>query len=171
MSLSALIGLLIGALLSALLLQLAMSPPLITPWLALLFVLLSIAIFQGGRGVRRFKRGEKTRVGAVDAARIAMFARSAAINGAAFSGFFLGIGAVSLFRLWAPTTVQAAIGAGIALAGSLLLAGISWLVEHWCVDDSADDWDQEQGGGPGGSGKPTGTARMAEREGRGWLEQ
>ncbi len=140
-------GLIVGAALSFVMLRLAYAPPMITPWLALLFLLIAVAVLAGGRGVRKLKRRQETRVTYLDAARIALFARSAALNGAVFSGFFGGILLVSLFRTWAPATVTAAWGSGAALVGAGVLTVTALIVERWCIDDEDEDG---KGGTPGG---------------------
>ncbi len=145
MTITAGAGLAAGALLTGVLLKLAYAPPVITPWLAVLFALIAAAVLWAGIGVRRFKRRESTRITALDAARIALFARSAALNGAMFSGALAGILIVSLFRAWAPATATAALHSGIALVAALAMAIISWLVESWCVDDSGDADHQDSG--------------------------
>ncbi len=131
-------GLLAGAALTGALLKLAYAPPLVTPWLALLFALIAAGVLRAGLAVRKLKRRQSTRISPVDAARIALFARASVTTGALFGGFLAGILVVSLFRTWAPATASAAFGAGISLAGAVVLTVIGWLVESWCIDDSAD---------------------------------
>lgn len=155
LALLALGGLIGGAALSFVMIRLAYSPPIITPWLSLLFVLIAVGLFIGGRGVKKLRRRLPTRVTAVDAARIALFARSAALNGALFAGFFGGILAVSLFRTWAPATLSAAWGAGLALAGTTLMLVVAWVVERWCIDDS----DGPSGSRSGREGRGSGNRR------------
>lgn len=162
-------GLGVGLALSSALLALGHSPPLITPWLSLLFILIAVALLWGGRAVRHFKADRTSNLSPLSAARIAMFSRSAAVNGGIFSGFLAGILIVSLFRTWAPATAAAALGAGVSLAGALVMTIVAWVVEGWCVDDS-------DGPGEDGSGRPrreedprsAGAARVTHREGEPW---
>lgn len=135
----ALAALLIGAGLTAALLAIGHNPIVFTPWLGLLFALVAVITLVAGLGVRRYRRGTSRNLTALQVARIAMFARSAVINGAAFTGFLLGVMFVCLFRVWAPVVLSAAWGSGIAAAGALTMTLIAVLVEYWCRhhDDGA----------------------------------
>lgn len=134
-------GILVGAAVTFVLLAVGRTPMLITPWLAPVFLVIGIGLIVGGREVRRLKAREDTRITPLQAARVAFFARSAALNGAGFTGFLLGIVFVSLSRWWAPATSAAAVGAGIAAGGAMAMTIMAFIVERWCVDDSGGSWD------------------------------
>lgn len=156
------VGLAVGAGLSLGLMAFTKSPLLITPWLGLLFLLLGAGILAGGLAVRRFKRGSARRLTAIQAARVALFARSAIFNGAAFVGFLGGIAAVGLMRLWAPATAASAVGAGIACVGALVMMIIAILVERWCRDDAGDRPDSKDRSGQRRNRGLEGTAGQTE---------
>lgn len=138
MALSFAIGLALGALLAGVLLVSAHSPLIVTPWLALLFGFVGLAVLIAGLQVKRLKSGKSTRISYIHAARIAVFARSTAINGSAFTAFLLGVLFVSLTRLWASAVALAALNAGIAAAGALVMTVLAAIAEHWCLDDNDD---------------------------------
>lgn len=134
----ALIAVAVGIVLSWGLVLAGYFPLVFTPWLGALFVVIAAGLFWAGLGVRRLKAGKRTSISSLQAARIAAFARSVLINGSGFSGFFIGVGVASLFRIWAPSMTSSLIGAGIAALGSIIMTVVAALVEHWCIDDSAD---------------------------------
>lgn len=159
-------GLIVGAGLAFGLLSLGRTPLLITPWLGLVFVVVAAGLWLGGKEVRRLKQREVSRVSPLQAARIAFFARSATLNGAAFTGFLLGGALVNFFRLWAPATASSAVGSAIAATGALAMTIVAWIVERWCLDDSGDSWDRSRTGenpGPSRDAEVTGTARTERR--------
>lgn len=137
------VGLVVGALLSAMLLMLGYSPIVVTPWLGALFLVLSVVLWLGGREVRRLKERKRSRLNAVQASRVAFFARSTVLNGAVFTGFLAGVAGIALFRLWAPATASSAWGAGISALSAFILAIVATIVERWCIDDS-DEGEQTQ---------------------------
>lgn len=144
MTLGATIGLASGSLIAALMLRFGHSPLILTPWLALLFLVIGIILLGAGLQVKRLKSGKSTTITALHAARIALFARSSAINGAAFTAFLLGVLLISLTRLWAKAVALAALNAGIAAAGALVMTILAVVVERWCLDDMQRDGDKNK---------------------------
>lgn len=136
------VGFAFGALLSVGLLSLGRTPLMITPWLGLFFLVLAGALLLGGREVRKLKARESTRITAIQASRVALFARSALLNSPLFTGFLAAVAVVGLFRLYAPATASSALGAGVGAAGALVFTIVAAIVERWCVDDSGEDWEK-----------------------------
>lgn len=158
-------GMICGSLLAFVTLRLGGTPPLMTPWLGLLFVIIAVGLWQSGRAVRKLKQNKETRMTPIHAARVALFARSGAATGSLFAGFLIGIGLVGLSRLWAPSVAASAIGAGIGAVGAIILCLVSMLVEGWCIDDSDSSRQNNRGQEPKSSGRGAhGTARGASKE-------
>lgn len=134
----AVIATIVGAVLSGTLVVLGHNPLILTPWLALFFLVVAGFLLWGGIGVKRLKTGAPTRISPLQAARIAALARSSLINGAGFTGFLAGTALIGVMRLWAPAMLSASLGSGVAALGALLLTVIAAIVEHWCIDDSPE---------------------------------
>lgn len=131
----------LGALIAALMLRHASHPFTVTPLITVLFLLLAVWLWVGGRAVRRLKAKERTWVTPVGATRVAVLARASAYVCVISGGLLLGVAAVSFTRLWAPAV---AFAAWTALAGgisALLACVVSVVVERWCVDTSGEDED------------------------------
>ncbi len=127
-----------GSLIQAILVQSGKHPLLITPWLSVLFLLISVFLLFVGFGIRRLKRKDKTWVTPVLAGRTALFARSSAPISALFAGLLLGIAAVSMMRAWAPMMAQSAWSALAAGIMALIAAVCAVVVERWSVDDDTE---------------------------------
>lgn len=143
----------LAAMVSAFLVSSGHSPFLVTPWMALVFLGFAAYLLAAGLQVRKYKRGERTNLTALGAARTAMLARTCAILGSVFCGLLVGVALIGLMRLWAPATAASAVGAGVAAAGALVMAVIAVVVERWCLDQS-DDKDQDASRKDPKSGQP-----------------
>lgn len=145
-----LVGAVLGSLLSLATVMMGNTPLIVTPWLALLFLGVAIALWVAGREVRKLKQKKSTRMTPIQASRVAFFARSAVLNGAAFTGFLAGVGLIAATRLWAPAMASGALGAGAAGLAALAMTLIAAIVERWCVDDAGTDpgakWELPDGG-------------------------
>jgi Preprotein translocase subunit Sec62 len=115
------------------------SPLIITPWMGVLFLVIAVVLFAGGIGVKHLKSGRRTNTTALQAARVAAFARSCLLCGAGFSGFLAGVAGIGLFRLWASAMQQSAIYGGIAFLGAIIMTIVAVIVERWCIDDGTQD--------------------------------
>ncbi|WRS30399.1 DUF3180 family protein [Actinomycetaceae bacterium MB13-C1-2] len=146
-------GLAAGFLLQEILVQVGAHPLLITPWLALLFLLVAVFLIVFGIGVRRMKRRTKTWMTPVMAGRTALFARASAPVCATSSGVLLGIAAVGLMRSWAPMMAQSGWSALAAGSMALIAAVCAIVVERWCVDDSSDGSDENRTRNSAGRGR------------------
>lgn len=138
-------SLLVGAAVSLVLLETGSSPPIITPFLTLMLLMLGVWQWVAGRAVKRLKGKERTWMTPIGAARTAVFARASAYVSAILTGLLIGVGLVGFTRLWAPAT---AMSAWTALAGAIAAAFatvVSVVVERWCIDDDEDKDSDRQG--------------------------
>lgn len=157
-------GLAVGFLLQGILVQIGAHPILITPWLALLFVLVAVFLIVFGIGVRRMKRKTKTWMTPVMAGRTALFARASAPVCATSAGVLLGIATVGLMRSWAPAMAQSGWSALAAGTMALIAAVSAIVVERWCVDDGSDGTGENQArtrAGRGGHASDIASARQS----------
>lgn len=118
------------------------GPALVTPYLAIVFALLSVLLFAAGRAVLRLRDHRRTWMTPLLAMRTAVAARAAAWVGALSVGVLAGIAAVGSTRLQAPAMSSSATGAGISALAALVLVVTAVVVERWCTidtDDSGED--------------------------------
>ena len=128
-------GVAVGVLLTAFAVGLGHSPFVVTPWLAVLFVLIGVWLLVAGRGVKRLKARQKTWITPVGAGRTAIFARSSAPITSAFAGLLLGVAIVAFTRSWAPAMAYAAWMALAGAVGSGFASISAVIVERWCIDE------------------------------------
>lgn len=107
------------------------SPPV--PWLVTA-VLLLIAAVVGvlGWGVRQYQQGKRPTLDPLRAARTAALAKAASYTGALLAGWYGGQALVALPDLDAAGPRERAAAAGLAVLGSLVLAGVGLLAEWFC---------------------------------------
>nr|NLD40772.1 DUF3180 domain-containing protein [Actinomycetales bacterium] len=116
----------------------APTPP--ASWLTHVFMAAVIAlVFWRGRAVRRMVEGEDTSMTPLEAARVAMAAKTSAVVGSLLGGYFA---AVILFVAGlppAPARLDLLISAlaGVALAVLMVVVGL--VVERWCRVDPPED--------------------------------
>ena len=142
------------------------SPLLITPWMALVFLAFALYLLVAGLQVRKYKRGEQNNLSALGAARVAILARVCASLGSVFFGLLVGLMVVGLTRLWAPAMASAALGAGIAAVGAIVLTVIALMVERWCLDQGdSDESKQSQNSKGSRSGKSVAGTAVRRKKG------
>ena len=146
----------IAGLLTAAVFSVGLGPLRATPYLGLLFVILTGVMAWYGWQVRRLKRGESTRITPVGAMRVAVAARASALVAAGCFGVLAAILIVTLLRPSTSALQMAAMWAGIDGAGAVLWSVVSFIVERWCVIDT-DDSSQDYPSGSRGPGTPTGS--------------
>lgn len=131
----------LSATLSFISLTLGGSPATITPFLALLQLLLAALVLWAGHNVRRYKAGKKTWVNALLAMRVAIAARASAIVSSLIVGAVLGIFVTSLARVSASAMAANAVASGLACVAGLAWCVSAVLVERWCLVDGDEDTD------------------------------
>lgn len=123
------------------------APPIITPMLPILLLVLAGLLVWAGTGVRRFTARKRTWVTPLAAMRIAVAARASALVASILAGALLGILVTSLARLGAPQMAANALASGLAALAALAWCAAGLLVERWCIVDG--DGDDEDGSEPG----------------------
>ncbi|HZK05588.1 MAG TPA: DUF3180 domain-containing protein [Actinomycetaceae bacterium] len=125
----------------------APTPP--ATWLTHGFMIVITAIlYYQGRGVRRLVDGEETSMTPLQAARVAMAAKTAALVGALLTGYFA---AVALFLAGlppAPVRTETLVSAVIGIGVGAVMVGVSVMVEGWCRIDPPDGEDDPGGRDP-----------------------
>ncbi len=144
-------GLALGLLVQAMLLQ-SNRPLIITPWLALVFLLLAIWLGAVGVGIRRLKRKERTWVTPVLAGRTALLARAVVPVATFFATLLLGIALVSFGRSQSPLLMSVGWSATVGAVGAFGAATVAFLVERWAIDTGDDS---STGGSKGSKSRPT----------------
>lgn len=82
--------------------------------------------------IRQLKRGKRGRIDATRAVRTAMLAQASAYAGAVLGGMYGGF-ALVLLRDWShEPRKDAAIAAGVAALGGLIMLGAGVVAEWWC---------------------------------------
>ncbi|MDO5494648.1 MAG: DUF3180 domain-containing protein [bacterium] len=114
-------------------------------WLTHAFMaVITLWVFVRGRAVRQMVEGGDTNMTPLEAARIAMMAKTAAVVGSLLAGYFAAVALFVMGLPSAPVRVELLISGlvGILVAGVMVVVGI--LVEGWCRIDPPDE------DGPGG---------------------
>jgi uncharacterized membrane protein YfcA len=127
------------------------TAPLRLPWSTLV-----IGIALGGLAlvmawpIRQLKRGKRRRVDSTRAVRTAMLAQASAYAGALLGGMYGGYGLV-LLRDWShEPRREAAIAAGMAALGGLIMLAAGVVAESWCrITDGGDDEPTHESRSPG----------------------
>ncbi|MBE6481259.1 MAG: DUF3180 family protein [Actinomyces ruminicola] len=123
----------------------------LTPWGAVVAVVIAAAVLIAGLAVRRLREHEPTWMTPTGAATTAAAAQASARVGAVIGGIYAGGLAVALLNLDSPAMVSLARSAGACLAACVLWSCIGLLVEHWCAIGEDDDDDLHPGSSPSGS--------------------
>jgi len=144
----------VGALVSAIIVGSGGTPVVVTPYLAVAFLVLALALLYAGLAVRRMRARKHTWMTPIAAMRTAVAARSASLGGSAFLGLLAGVAAIGLTRLEADSMVSSAATAGLGALASLVLVVIGVLVERWCVLGPDDDQDEDSSRGDHASRTP-----------------
>lgn len=127
------------------------AAPVRVPWTTLI-----VGIALGGVAlvmawpIRQLKRGKRGRIDATRAVRTAMLAQASAYAGALLSGMYGGF-ALVLLRDWshAPRR-EAAIAAGLAALGGLIMLTAGVVAEWWCrITDGTNEETTHEGREPG----------------------
>ena len=130
--------------------------PSLTPWGAVVALVIAVVVLVAGLAVRRLRAHESTWMTPTGAATTAVAAQASAIVGALIGGVYAGELATALLTPPSPAMSSLAWSAGACLVSCLLWCGVGVLVEHWCAIDMSDD--DEDGGGRSsevpGSGAP-----------------
>ncbi|WP_051259379.1 DUF3180 family protein [Schaalia suimastitidis] len=109
-----------------------------TPYLALLFIALSVVVIYCGRHVRRLRKRRMTWMSPIGAARTAAFARAGTFVAPLCGGFFLGLSLVALTRAEATFLLRSGIYGLVIVLAALLWCVSSAVVERWCVVEGSD---------------------------------
>ncbi len=125
------------------------GPILVSPALALSFLLVSALIAWGGVHVKRLRAHRETWMTPLGALRVAMFARASSMAGALFAGGLVGIAGVAFTRLDADAMLATACIASLSACAALVWCVVGAVVERWCVVDPHDDDDAQNGEGRG----------------------
>jgi Protein of unknown function (DUF3180) len=127
------------------------AAPVHLPWSTLI-----VGIALGGLAlvmawpIRQLKRGKRGRIDSTRAVRTAMLAQASAYAGALLGGMYGGF-ALVLLRDWshAPRR-EAAIAAGLAALGGLIMLAAGVIAEWWCrITDGGDDETAPEARSPG----------------------
>ena len=117
------------------------AAPVRLPWTTLV-----VGIALGGVAllmawpIRQLQRGKRGRIDSTRAVRTAMLAQASAYAGALLGGMYGGF-ALVLLRDWSHTPRRdAAIAAGLAALGGLIMLVAGLIAEWWCrITDSGDE--------------------------------
>ncbi len=150
----------VGTLTAAAIVSSGWGPLVLTPWLAPLFLLVGVGLLLGGRAVKKLKNRQHTKITPLQAARVAIFARSSGPVSGSFAGFAAGVALVGFLRVWAPAMATSGWLA-LLVAVSASFAAVSALIsERWCRDDQSEDEDAGRARrGSGGRPAPSGNTR------------
>lgn len=129
--------------------------PGMTPWVALVAVVVSVGVLLAGLGVRRLRAHQPTWITPTAAAATAAAAQASAVVGAVMGGAYGGqlVLALTAQRNGAsPAMTDLAWSAGAGVVACLVWTGVGLLVEHWCAigSDSEDDDPHHEGHGQPG---------------------
>lgn len=106
--------------------------PLTAPLACL--VLGAIALWLA-HAVKQYLAGKRPQLDPLKAARTVVFAQASAYTGAVLGGAFMGY-AIALAANWGhEPRREAAIAAGIAALGAIVLLVCGWVAERWCRID------------------------------------
>ena len=115
--------------------------PSLTPWGAVVALVIAVVVLVAGLAVRRLRAHESTWMTPTGAATTAVAAQASAIVGALIGGVYAGELATALLTPPSPAMSSLAWSAGACLVSCLLWCGVGVLVEHWCAIDADDDDD------------------------------
>lgn len=103
------------------------------PWLAIVgMLILSIVLLVLGIPIKKWNEGERTRaIDPLKAARVAMMAKSAALAGAALTGWYAG-SAVYLLTSGGGARSNSGVGMLFAVASAAVLMIVGLIVESYC---------------------------------------
>ena len=138
----------IGALGASILLGSGRGPVLVTPLLALVFIVIAVGLLIAGLAVRRMRDHKQTWMTPIMAMRTALFARACALVGSGAAGLLAGVVVSAVSRTHVSAMLSSAVGAGAGALAGVVLVVIAVIVERWCVIDSDDD-DARQGSAAG----------------------
>ena len=130
--------------------------PSLTPWGAVVALVIAVVVLVAGLAVRRLRAHESTWMTPTGAATTAVAAQASAIVGALIGGVYAGELATALLAPPSPAMSSLARSAGACLVSCLLWCGVGVLVEHWCAIDADDD--DDHGGHGSESSLPDGSA-------------
>ena len=130
--------------------------PSLTPWGAVVALVIAVVVLVAGLAVRRLRAHESTWMTPTGAATTAVAAQASAIVGALIGGVYAGELATALLAPPSPAMSSLAWSAGACLVSCLLWCGVGVLVEHWCAIDADDD--DDHGGHGSESSLPDGSA-------------
>jgi len=127
------------------------AAPIHLPWSTLV-----VGIGLGGLAlvmawpIRQLKKGKRRRIDSARAVRTAMLAQASAYAGALLAGMYGGYGLV-LLRDWShEPRREAAIAAGMAALGGLIMLASGVVAEWWCrITDGGDEEPTHDGRSPG----------------------
>ncbi|NYI40471.1 DUF3180 family protein [Demequina lutea] len=127
------------------------AAPVKLPWSTLVIgiALGAVALFMAWP-IRQLKRGKRRRIDSTRAVRTAMLAQASAYAGALLGGLYGGFGLV-LLRDWShEPRREAAIAAGVAALGGLIMLAAGVIAEWWCrITDPGDDESAHEVRAPG----------------------
>ncbi len=144
----------VSALISAIVVGTGRSPVIVTPYLALVLLVLALALLWAGWAVRRMRAHKRTWMTPIAAMRTAVAARAGALVGAVCLGLLVGVAVVGLFRLEASSMASSAMSAGLSALAALALTAVGVLVERWCLLGPDDDQDDDGRRRPHAPGTP-----------------
>ena len=130
--------------------------PSLTPWGAVVALVIAVVVLVARLAVRRLRAHESTWMTPTGAATTAVAAQASAIVGALIGGVYAGELATALLTPPSPAMSSLAWSAGACLVSCLLWCGVGVLVEHWCAIDADDD--DDHGGHGSESSLPDGSA-------------
>lgn len=116
--------------------------PVLTPWGAVVALLMTAVVLIAGLAVRRLRAQEDTWMTHTGAATTAAAAQASAVVGAAVGGIYAGGLATALLAPRSPAMTSLLWSSAACLAACLLWCGVGLLVEHWCTIDMSDDDDE-----------------------------
>lgn len=112
--------------------------PVITPWTALVALLVSAVVLACGLAVRRLRARERTWMTPTGAAATAAAAQASSVVGVLLAGAYTGQLILALVGHRSPAATAAAWTSVICLIACAVWTGTGLLVEHWCAIDLSD---------------------------------
>ena len=113
--------------------------PVLTPWTALIALVLGAVVLVCGLAVRRLRSRQRTWMTPTGAAVTAAAAQASSVVGSLLSGAYTGQLVLALVSRASPAMSAAAWVSGICLLACAAWTGVGLLVEHWCAIDLTDD--------------------------------
>ena len=110
----------------------------------MLLLALAVMLWRGGLGVKKLIARQETRIDAIGAARVAMFAKACSLGGSGLAGYFGAQTFIGARNYSSPLYFEHTWIAATTLLACLALVTVALIVESWC-EIPPDDQDPPTG--------------------------